>query len=417
MNYFLAKNKDVKPCKGKLKGYTISVKDNICTKGLETTAGSQILKGYKPVFDATVIEKIKASGGDILAKANMDEFGFGSFNINTHKVPQNPLDKSRVTGGSSGGSAAAVKDLDNHISIAESTGGSIANPASFCGVVGYTPTYGLVSRYGLIDYANSLDKIGIVSRKVRECKMMMNIIQGQDFKDSTSIKHEEDYEKKSLEVKGMTLGVPKEYLEASKEVKEAFEKTISQLKSKGVKIKSVSLKKNANYSIPTYYLIAMSEASTNLAKYSGLRYGVEGNTNLKYNDYFKQVRTEYFGDEAKRRIVLGTYARMAGFREQYYDKALRVRTLLIDEYKEVFKEVDAIIHPTMPMVAPRFEEVKNLDPLAIYQMDLLTVGANLGGFPHISIPMKKEGLPAGIMITGNHLEDFKVLSIGEHIEN
>ena len=417
MNHFLAKKNITPKAKGPLKGYTISVKDNICTKDLETTAGSQILRGYKPLFDATVVEKIKNSGADILAKTSMDEFGFGSFNTNTTNPPTNPLDESRVTGGSSGGSASAVKRLNKHISIAESTGGSIANPASFCGVVGYTPTYGLVSRYGLIDYANSLDKIGVIASSSTECALMMKIISGHDPKDNTSIKKQIDFTKKNSTLKGTKIGIPKEYLDVDPNIKKSFDQSIKKLENKGAIIKYISLPLNKDYSLETYYVIAMAEASTNLAKLCGQRFGKSLDLIEEYNLQYSKVRSKYLGKETQRRIIIGTYIRQAGFRNKYYDKALRVRKILIDEYKKQFEDIDIIAHPSMPCIAPKFFEVNKLQPIEMYKMDLLTCGVNLAGLPHISIPMELDNMAAGILLTANHLDDNKLLNIGEQFEN
>ncbi len=396
------------------KGITFSFKDNIVVKDIESVASSKILKGYKPVFDATVVTKVKKAGYDILGKTLQDEFGFGSFctNLDTSfNTPRNPLHPDRVTGGSSGGAAGAAKKIKNHIAIAESTGGSIANPAAFCNVIGLTPTYGLVSRYGLIDYANSLDKIGVISSSLELVSLGLQKIAGYDEKDSTSVKVDiPDYTKRKV-IKPV-LGIPKGYLGiVDPVIKKDFEKVITSLKNKVV-FKEVDLPLNKKYSVSTYYIIAMAEASTNLAKYTGLRYGFTKDFEKNdFNEFSSLVRSECFGEESKRRIMLGTFTRMAGYRDQYYDKALRVRRLLINEYKDVLKKVDGIIHPTMPIHPPKFEDVKDLKPLEVYNMDLLTVGANLAGLPHISMPIKAS-LPTGVMITTDHFEEKKLLDIG-----
>ncbi len=395
-------------------GITFSFKDNIVVKEMESTASSKILKGYKPLFDATVVKKVKDAGYHISGKTVQDEFGFGSFCTNTEKIPKNPLFPDRVTGGSSGGAAGAAKTIKNHIAIAESTGGSIANPAAFCNVIGLTPTYGLVSRYGLIDYANSLDKIGVISSNLDLVRLGLKIIAGYDDKDSTSVKTDiPDYTKK--EKLKPVLGIPKSYVEtASPEIKKDFENLINSLKDKAV-IKEIDLHLNKKYSISTYYIIAMAEASTNLAKYTGLRYGLTKDLEGDFESFASSIRGSSFGEETKRRIMLGTFTRMAGYRDQYYDKALRVRQLLIDEYKEILKDVDAIIHPTMPIPPPKFDEVKDLSPLDVYNMDLLTVGANLAGLPHLSMPLKSK-LPSGFMLTTDHFEEKKLLDIGDLFE-
>lgn len=398
---------------------SFSFKDCISVKGMNTSASSKILEGYKPLYDSTVSKKVKEKGYQIVGKTIQDEFGFGSFCTNTGKgikPPKNPVDKERVTGGSSGGAAGAAKSIKNHIAIAESTGGSIANPAAFCEVVGLTPTYGLVGRHGLIDYANSLDKIGVIANSVRETAFGLKTIAGYDGNDSTSVKvNIPDYEKPEKPVK-VTLGVVKEYLEACNDsVKEAFQNKLKEIKEQGIEVKEVSLSLNKEYSVSTYYIIAMSEASTNLARYTGLRYGYSEELKGNYKEYTSKVRSNAFGDEAKRRIILGTYARMAGYRDQYYDKALRVRTKLLEEYKEKLKGIDGLIHPTMPIHPPIFKEIEKLSLIETYNMDLLTTGANLAGLPHISIPIKSE-LPVGLMITMNHFEEEKLISIGGMLE-
>ena len=417
--YFSTVKKIQSETEGKLSDYTVSVKDCITVKGVETTAGSKILEGYQPVFDATAVKNVKREGATIIGKTKQDEFGFGTFTQNTGigiEPPRNPNDSERVTGGSSGGSAAATKILDNHISLAESTGGSIANPAAFCDVVGMTPTYGLVSRYGLIDYANSLDKIGVMTKTVKESAMALDVISGHDNNDSTSIEKPETIQVKDLYPEEITLGIPEEYVKnLDEEIEQAFYEKVDELEDEGFSVKQIELEMNAEYSLSTYYIIAMAEASTNLARYSGLRYGYSEDKDTDYNDYFKKVRSNALGEEAKRRVILGTFTRMAGYRDAYYEKALKVRTKLINEWNETFQDVDAVIHPTMPIFPPKVEETQSLDPLDIYQMDLQTVGANLAGLPHLSVPLETD-LPSGFMITGDHLSENLVLSVGDRVE-
>lgn len=403
--------------KGDLYGLPVSVKDALCTKGVKTTGGSKILKDYKPAFDATVIKRIKAEGGVIIGKTCMDEFGLGGFSTNcAYKVPKNPNDKDRVAGGSSGGAAVVTKALDNpHIAIAESTGGSISSPASFCGVHGLTPTYGRVSRYGLLDYANSLDKIGVMGKSVRDIALMMNVISGFDERDMTSRPERVPDYTNTNSVKGLTLGVPKEYFGkgVKEEVSDLVWKGIKELETKGIKIKELSLKMT-KYSLPAYYVAAMSEVSTNLAKFCGMRYGLELPLKKEgFNEYFSRVRAVGFGSEAKRRIILGTYARMSGYRSKYYLQAMKVRTLIINDFKKAFKKVDALAAPTMPVIAPRFNEVEELTPLEAYKMDLLTVGPNLAGVPHLSSPCGElQGMPVGLHLIADHLEEKKLISLG-----
>jgi len=406
---------------GKLAGLIISVKDNICVKDVESTAGSRILKGYKPLFDATAIERLRKEDAIIIGKTSCDAFGFGSFNTNVglgFEIPKNPLDKKRVTGGSSGGSAGitAVADFA-HVAIAESTGGSIESPASFCGVIGFCPNYGRVSRSGLISYANSLDKIGIMTKKVKDIVPVLEIISGFDEKDSTSLK-----QKMSLksDTKKLKIGIIKESLGKGiePEIKESILSVIDKLKKKGFTCGEVSLPITFKYGVPTYYLISTSEASTNLACLSGLRYGQEEEPKGKsFSEYFLDVRSRHFNDESKRRIMLGTFARMAGYRDAYYIKATKIRTKIIEEYKKLFEKYDILISPTMPLVAPKISEVKKMSPMQNYMMDILTVGPNLTGMPHATIPVgHKEGLSIGLMATTDHLEEGKLLQFLEIVE-
>ena len=417
-----AKELKVEP-KGRLNGMVVSVKDCICVEGVESRAGSKILSGYKPVFDATVIEKIKKEGAVIAGKTSQDEFGFGGFSVNMglgFKIPLNPFDKERACGGSSGGSAGITQKASfPHISLAESTGGSIVNPASFCGVVGLCPTYGRVSRYGLIDYANSLDKIGPIGKSVKDVALMLEVIAGFDKNESTTINAPVDRYTDFVgkEVKGMKIGVIKEAFEGiDKEVKEKVKDGISVLEKNGAKTEEISLPLTNKYGIACYYLIAMSESSTNLAKYCGMRYGAHEKLDGNFNEYFSKVRSANFGEEAKRRIILGTFARMAGYRDAYYIKAMQVRTKIIEEYKKAFKKFDALVSPTMPIVAPKFSEIEKLTPLQNYMMDILTVGPNLAGLPHITVPVKKDKMPIGLMLIGDHLEEKKIIQIGSVLE-
>jgi len=409
---------------GILKDYLISVKDCICVKDMETTAGSAILKGYKPLFNATAVQKVLDEGAKIIGKTSQDEFGFGSFSLNVGvgmKYPLNPINKNHVTGGSSGGSACITKLLKNHISLAESTGGSIVCPASYCGVVGLCPTYGRVSRYGLIDYGNSLDKIGPMANTVKECALALEVISGYDSKDSTSLNVPVDKYSSYLErdISNLKIGIIKEALGdgTSEVVRNKFDEMVRKLRDKGAVIDEVSLPLNFKYGIPTYYIIALSESSTNLSKFCGIRYGVEGDLKESYNAYFTKIRSENFGNEAKRRILLGTFARMSGHRDAYYIKATKVRTLLIKEYKKLFEEYDVLISPTMPNQAPKIEDATKLSPLENYMMDVLTVGPNLAGLPHISVPIGKElDLPVGFMVIGDHLKEGLILQVANEVE-
>lgn len=393
--------------KGKLAGLPISVKDCLCVKDVESKAGSAILRNYKPLFNATAVQRVIDEGAIIIGKTSQDEFGFGTFNTNVgvgFPIPKNPFDPSRVTGGSSGGSAGFTqKTTYPHVAIAESTGGSIVAPAAFCGVYGLCPTYGVVSRYGLMDYANSLDKIGLMSRDIASLKLVFDVMKGYDKNDSTSVKAEElDYSIKKV-------GIIKESLNVSQDVRDLV---IKKIKSLGFDPVEVSLPLTAKYGIATYYLIAMAETSTNLAKYCGLRYGLHGELDGSYNEYFSSVRSEGFGKEAKRRVLVGTFVRMAGYRDQYYLKAMKVRTKIIEEYKKVFESVDILFSPTMPILPPTFDESEKLSPLENYMMDVLTVGPNLAGLPHLNIPAGfVNGLPVGLLAIAPHFGEQKLLNL------
>ena len=403
-------------------GLPISVKDNICVKGIQSTAGSKILEGYKPPFDATCVRLLKEASGWVFGKTNQDEFGFGTFSTNSaYGIPKNPLDRERSCGGSSGGAAGGIVAINMpHIAVSESTGGSISAPASFCGVAGLTPTYGLVSRYGLIDYANSLDKIGVIAKSVWDISFALSAMAGFDSRDSTSInKKQEDYRTNlNGDVKNLKIGIPKEYMEnLDEKIEKALWNSIKKLESLGATYHEISLP-HTKYSLAAYYIIATAEASTNLAKFSGMRYGHEEEISGSFNEYFSKVRTKYFGQEAKRRILLGTFARMAGYRDQYYLKALKVRTLVIDDFQKAFKKVDVLASPAMPVIAPKFSDVEKLTPIKNYMMDILTVGPNLAGVPMISVPCGQvNGMPIGLHLIGDHLQEKKVLDAGFAFEN
>ena len=405
---------------GELNGVPFVAKDAICTEDTTSSAGSKILQNYKPVFDATVIERLKNSGASFYGKTQQDEFGFGTFSTNcAFGTPKNPHDEGRVVGGSSGGAGAIVAAMDKPlISLGESTGGSITNPAAYNGVVGITPTYGRVSRYGLVDYANSLDKIGVLAKTVYGSAKGLEIIAGEDENDQTTSKREVPDYSENLEETSGKLAVPKQYLElegVEEGVMENFQESIDELEDAGFEVEEVDMPLlSADIAVPAYYVLAMSEASTNLAKMSGMRYGLEYDPEdfEDFNEYFSEVRSEGFGEEAKRRILLGTYTRQAGYRDQYYIKAAKVRTKIISQYQEVFEEFDAVISPSMPNIAPKIEEVEEMSPSEIYAMDTLTVGPNLAGMPMISVPNgESEEMPTGLHIVGDHFEEQKILDI------
>ena len=417
----LVKSKDKKIKNKKLFGIVISVKDAICVKGIETTAGSRILKGYRPLFNATVIEKVIDEGGIIIGKTSQDEFGFGAFSVNTFNIPKNPVDKQRSCGGSSGGAAGLSKKLPNHIALGESTGGSISTPASFCGVFSLCPTYGRVSRYGLIDFGNSLDKIGPIGNYAEDVELLMEVISGHDENDSTSLNAaQEDYSNYAKRPsKGMKIGIIKEAFGdgVEKGVEKNVYKGIEKLKDEGIKVEEISMEFAIKYGIATYYMIATSEASTNLAKYCGMRYGKSEKLEGNFNEYFTKIRSGNFTQEAKRRIIIGTFARMAGYRDAYYLKAAKVRTLMINEYKKAFKKFDALVSPTAPMLPPKFSEIEKLTPLQHYLADVMTVSPNVAGLPHLNVPVgHSNGLPVGMLLTADHLEEGKLLQLGNLFE-
>lgn len=394
-----------------------SVKDNICTRGLRTTAGSKILDNYVPPFDATAVHQIKNAGGFVIGKTAMDEFGFGTFSTNcAYGAPKNPIDPSRVCGGSSGGAACVAAAAEfPHIAIAQSTGGSITAPAAFTGTVGMTPTYGRVSRWGLIDYANSMDRIGVIGKCVYDAALGLSMIAGYDPLDSTSLNAQKtDYTTLiGGDIRKLRIGVPKEYFngDGSAVVKKNALDLLQRLERFGVVWEEISLP-YTKYAISAYYLIALAEASTNLAKFSGLRYGMEGDLDGNYEEYFADLRGRSFGEEAKRRIILGTYARMSGYRDAYYIKALKVRAKIIAEFKGAFARVDAIATPSMPIIAPRFDDVEKLSPIDAYGMDRMTVPANLAGLPTISVPSGSEGgMPTGVQFIADHERDGMLIAL------
>ncbi len=406
-----AKEIDAEDNDGALAGIPVAIKDNISTKGIQTTCASKILKGYIPPYDAHVIERLKDAGAVIIGKTNMDEFAMGtSTETSFFGVTKNPWDTDRVPGGSSGGSAAAVAADLSPIALGSDTGGSVRCPASFCGVVGLKPTYGVVSRFGLIAYANSLEQIGTFAASVRDVAVLLDVIAGYDVRDSTSVDSNRGY-LSALEndVRGLKIGVPHEYFgEGTDEhVEKAVWDAIHTLEDLGASRMDVSMP-HTKYALSAYYIIAMSEASSNLARFDGMRYGLR----LEDSDWHttsSQVRGDGFGDEVKRRILLGTYALSAGYHDKYYLKALKVRTLIKQDFERAFRDVDVLIAPTMPYPAFRLGE-KIDDPLSLYLADVDTVPINLAGVPSISVPCGfSEGLPIGMQIIGKHFDEASVL--------
>ena len=395
--------------------FIFSAKDNLTSKDFETKAGSRILEGYRPPFDATPIAKLREAGGFLSGKTNMDEFGFGTFSANSaFGIPRNPFDLERSCGGSSGGSACAAAVFDDHVSLGVSTGGSIVCPASFCGVYGLAPSYGRVSRYGLIDYGNSLDKVGLLSFKASDLRKFLPIISGKDVHDPTSMVQPNLALGKN---KLKSVAIPKQAMEGegiSKGVMECFDSSLETLKGMGVDVEYVDMP-TLKYSIPAYYVIATSEASTNLARYCGMRYGhQDGDYTLKFDDYFTSFRSQYFGDEAKRRILLGTFTRMVGYADRYYNKALQVREAIIADYKKQFERFDAVVTPTMPFISPRFDEISKMSALDSYKADFLTVPPNITGMPHLSVPCGySEGMPVGLLFTSDHWDEDVLIDTAE----
>jgi aspartyl-tRNA(Asn)/glutamyl-tRNA(Gln) amidotransferase subunit A len=394
----------------------VSIKDNICTEGYATECCSKILEGFIPPYDATVIKKIKKAGHSFLTlKTNMDEFAFGSSTENSFfAVTHNPWNLDCVPGGSSGGSAAAVASDEAIWALGSDTGGSIRQPASFCGVVGLKPTYGRVSRYGLIAFASSLDQIGPITKDVRDCALLMNIIAGYDLNDSTSVNAQvPDYAKAlNFDIKGFKIGIPKEYFVEGldPEVNSAIKEAINNLKKLGADFKEVSLP-HTEYAVPVYYIIATAETSSNLARFDGVQYGFRAK-GASLVDMYKKTRDEGFGEEAKRRIVLGTFALSHGYYDAYYFRALKVRTLIKQDFDHLFKELDCILTPTSPTAAFSIGEKAN-DPLKMYLSDIYTISANLAGIPGISLPcgFTKKGLPIGMQILAKHFDEEKIFSL------
>jgi aspartyl-tRNA(Asn)/glutamyl-tRNA(Gln) amidotransferase subunit A len=403
-----------------LAGVPIGIKDVMVTKGIRTTAGSKILENFIPPYDCTAVARLEAAGAIVLGKMNCDEFAMGSSNENSAYGPvRNPRDKTRVPGGSSGGSAAAVAAGTAVATLGSDTGGSIRQPASFCGVVGLMPTYGRVSRYGLIAFASSLDHIGPLTKTVKDAAILLKVIAGHDPLDSTSadVPVPDYVADLARPVSGLKIGVPKEYfgegLDA--EVRTAVEAGISKLRSAGCEIIPISLPHTA-YAIPTYYVIATAEASANLARYDGVRYGYRAKGARPLSEMYRKSRDEAFGAEVKRRIMLGTYALSSGYYDAYYLKAQRVRALLTRDFEEAFQKVDAIVTPTAPTPAFKLGE-KSDDPLSMYLADIYTVTADLAGIPGISVPCGKtqSGLPIGLQVLGKHFDEGTILRVGNAV--
>lgn len=397
---FLMLNKEISGEEGAM---PFSVKSNICVKGAETSAGSKMLKGYVPPYNATAVERMLDKKFCFLGETNMDEFGFGTFGINCDSPARNAFDDEYVAGGSSSGAAVATALMKYHVALAESTGGSIATPAALNGVVGFTPTYGAVSRYGLIDYANSLDKIGVIARSAHDVKTVFNTIRGRDEYDMTCVVDNISSEKKD------TLFVIDDLMkQADGAIRAEFEKLLQRLESAGYRIERIS-SDVLGKAVEPYYIIAMAEASTTLAKYTGFKYGFQYKQfNKHYNEFFKEAR-ENFGTEAKRRIILGTFIRSVSVRDRYYTKALMVRRMIIEEMDKILKR-GFIISPTFPIMTPKISEASKLTPIQNYALDLFTIPPNVGGFPHISFPYSYiDGMPVGAQLIGERANDHAII--------
>ncbi len=405
-----------------LTGIPMAIKDLMCTKGLRTTCASRILENFVPPYDATVVKKLKTQGAVIVGKSNMDEFAMGSSNEHSAlKLTRNPWDLTRIPGGSSGGSAAAVAADMCIGSLGSDTGGSIRQPASHCGVVGMKPTYGRVSRFGLVAFASSLDQIGPLTKDVTDCAMVMNVISGYDSADSTSVPEDVPDYTSFLEndLKGMVVGIPKEY-SAGKgldpDVSDAVKNAVEKIQGMGAGCVEISLP-HTEHAVAAYYVIAPSEASSNLARYDGVKYGYRDKTKENLMEMYKSTRSRGFGPEVQRRIILGTYSLSAGYYDAYYGKASQVRTLIIEDFKKAFEICDVILSPVAPTPAFKIGEMVD-DPLTMYLSDIFTLSANLAGIPGISVPcgFSSKGLPIGLQIMAKHFDEGKLIKIAYNFE-
>jgi len=411
------KKNNIKP----LTGIPIALKDILCTKGITTTCGSHILHNFVPPYNATVVEKLTNAGAIFVGKANMDEFAMGSSTETSNFGPtRNPWDLERIPGGSSGGSATAVAADECIASIGSDTGGSIRQPAALCGVVGMKPTYGRVSRFGLIAFASSLDQIGPFTKDVEDCAIMMNVIAGYDPKESTSVNAEvPDYRQfVGRDIKGWKIGIPKEYFieGIDPEVTAAIKKAIAVIEQSGGQCVDITLP-HTQYCVAVYYIIAPAEASSNLARYDGVKYGFRATDVRELLEMYKESRRQGFGAEVKRRIMIGTYALSAGYYDAYYKKASQVRALIKKDFDEAFKKCDVILTPTTPTPAFKIGE-KTDDPLQMYLSDVFTISTNLAGIPGISIPcgFSSSGLPIGVQFLASHFEEGKLIQVASAYE-
>ena len=405
---------------GPLAGRTVAVKDNISTEGVRTTCASEMLEEYVPPYDATVVSKLKEAGATIVGKTNMDEFGMGTTTETSAFGPtKNPVDEDRVPGGSSGGSAAAVKNGDADLALGTDTGGSIRCPAAFTGTVGIKPTYGLVSRYGLVAYANSLEQIGPIAPTVREAAELLSVIAGPDERDGTTREEGADVDYAAAadgDVEGLTIGVPAELLEGSDPaVRERFEAGLEELRDQGAETVSVDLP-SVEYGVAAYYVIAMSEASSNLARFDGVRFGTTGGFDGNWNESFAASRSAGFGEEVIRRILLGTFALSEGYHDKYYKQAQEARSWVKQDFDRAFEDADVLATPTMPVLPPELGESLE-DPLQMYLIDANTVPVNLANLPAISVPVgESDGLPVGFQLIGPAFGEKQIIRAGSALE-
>ena len=402
-------------------GIPIAIKDNICTKGVKTTCASKMLENFEPPYNATIIEKLNEQGAIIIGKTNLDEFAMGGSTENSaFKLTKNPHDLERVPGGSSGGSVAAVASNEAVVSLGSDTGGSIRQPSAFCGVVGLKPTYGTVSRFGIVAFASSFDQIGPIGKDVEDVAILFNAITGYDEKDSTSVNMEHPDYTKSLEkgISGLRIGLPKEFFGEgiNEEVKSAILNKVEELKQQGAIVEEFSMP-IIDKALSVYYIISSAEASSNLSRYDGVKYGYRSKNSEKVEDMYVNTRNEAFGPEVKRRIMLGTYVLSSGYYDAYYNKALKARTLVINEFNKAFEKYDVIVGPTAPTTAFKIGERVN-DPLAMYLADICTVPVSIAGLPAVSVPVGKDSqkLPIGMQIIGKAFDESTILKVAYNVE-
>lgn len=426
LNAFVTVAEDAQPAEeldfsNELAGIPIAIKDNIITKDLRTTASSHILDNFIPVYESTVVQKLKDAQMTIIGKTNLDEFAMGgSTETSYFGTSKNPWDLTKIPGGSSGGSAAAVAGGEVVAALGSDTGGSIRQPSSYTGIFGIKPTYGRVSRWGLIAFASSLDQIGVMTRRVKDSAQVLNVIAGHDDKDATtSTKEVPDYTKYlGQDIKGLRVAVPAEYMAEgiNEDVKSVIQSTIDMLEQNGAIIDTVNLP-HTKYVLPTYYIIASSEASSNLQRFDGIRYGFRDPDVKNLEDVFVKTRSEGFGDEVKRRIMLGTFALSAGYYDAYFKKASQVRTMIKQDFDKIFEDHDVIVGPTAPTTAFGIGQQVS-DPLTMYANDILTISANLAGIPAASVPAGlSDGMPVGLQVMANHFDEGSIFKVASFVEN